>query len=84
MEHINAFGDNKTDLYRDNRLSSFQRSSGPKSKQIKKKLCKIFKQKRFNITLESNLAITDLTFDLQTGKYYLHRKVNNEFSYIHK
>ena len=32
MEHINAFGDNKTDLYRDNRLSSFQRSSGPKSK----------------------------------------------------
>ena len=60
----------------------FQNLSGPESKKIKKKLCKIFKKRRLNITIEYNLRITDfldVTFHLRTGKYYPYRKVNNEF-----
>ena len=81
------FGENKIDLYRDDGLSCFQDLSGPESKKIKKKLCKIFKKHGLNITVECNLRITeflDFTFDLRTGKYYPYRKVKHEFLYIHK
>ena len=81
------FGDNKIGSYRDDGLSCFQNLSGPESEKIKKKLCKIFKNHGLNITVECNLRITDfldVTFDLQTGKYYRYRKVNSELLYIHK
>ena len=64
-------GDNKIGLHRDDELSFFRNLSAPESEIIKKKLCKIFKQHEFNITLECN-------FDLQTRKSYPYRKVNNE------
>ena len=41
----------------------------------------------FLITVECNLAITDLldvVFDLKSGTYYPYRKQNNEILYIHK
>ena len=81
------FDDNKIGLCRDDGLSCFQNLSGPESEKIKKKLCKIFKKHGLNITVECNLQITDfldVIFDLQTGKYYPNRKVNNELLYIHK
>ena len=81
------FGDNKIGLYRHDGLSCFQNLSGPESKKIKKKLCKIFKNHGLNITVECNLRITDfldVTFDLRIGKYYPYRKVNSELLYIHK
>ena len=66
------FGDNKVGLYRDDELSCFQNLSGPESKNIKRKRCKIFKDHGLNITVECNLRITDfldITFDLRTRKY---------------
>ena len=49
----------------------------------------IYKEKDnyLNITIETNLHITeylDVTFNLKTGDYYLHRKQNNSLQYIHK
>ena len=66
------FGDNKVGLYRDDELSFFQNLSGPESKNIKRKRCRIFKDHGLNITVECNLRITDfldITFDLRTRKY---------------
>ena len=81
------FGNNNISLYQDDGLSCFQNFSDPESEKVKKKLCKIFKNHGLNITVECNLRITDfldVTFDLQTGKYYRYRKVNSELLYIHK
>ena len=64
----NEFGDNKISLYRDDEVSCFQNLTGPESAQIKKNVCKIFKQPGLNITGECKLRITDfldITFDLQ-------------------
>ena len=50
-------------------------------------MCKIFKENGLNITVECNLAITDLLdliFDLKSGTYYPYRKQKNEILYIHK
>ena len=58
-----------------------------RNQKIKKKMCKIFKENRLNITVECNLAITnflDVTFDLKSGTYYPYRKQNNEILYINK
>ena len=66
------------------RISS---KSGPDLEKIKKKICRIFKDNGFNITIETNLHITenlDVTFNLKTGKYYSYRKQNNSLHYIHK
>ena len=60
---------------------------GSDSEKIKKKMCKIFKKNGLNITVECNLAITDLLhliFYLKSGTYYPYRKQKNEILYIHK
>ena len=83
----NEFGKHNIGLYRDDGLSCFQNISGPDSEKIKKKMCKIFKENRLNITVECNLAITDfldVTFDLKSGIYYPYRKQNNKILYINK
>ena len=83
----NEFGKHNIGLYRDDGLSCFQNISGPDSEKIKKKMCKIFKENRLNITVECNLTITDfldVTFDLKSGTYYPYRKQNNEILYIYK
>ena len=56
----NEFGKNNIGLYRDDGLSCFQTISDPYSEKIKKKMCKIFKGNRLNMTVECNLAITEL------------------------
>ena len=74
----------------------FKNISGPDSERIKKKMCKIFKEGRLNITVACNSAITDffdVTFDFKSSTYnilslgiiyYPYRKQNNEISYMHK
>ena len=81
------FGENKIGLYRDDGLSCFQDFSGPESKNIKKKLYKIFKKHGLNITVECNLRITEflnVIFHLRTGKNYPYGKVNHHSLSIHK
>ena len=68
------------------RLSCFENKSGPELEKIKKKICKIFKDNGLNITIETNLHITeylDVTFNLKTVKYHPYRKQNN-LQYIRK
>ena len=81
------YDDNKFGLNRDDGHSCFQNLSGPESEKTKKKLWKIFKKHGLNITVESNLQMTDflgVTFDLRTRTSHPYRKVNNELLYIHK
>ena len=83
----NEFGGKNIRLHRDNGLSCFESKSGPKLEKMKKKICKIFTDNNLNITIETNLHITeylDVTFNLQTGKYYPYRKQNYSLQYIHK
>lgn len=80
-------GNDQIGLFRDDILGCLQSLSGPESQKVKKKLCKIFKQSGVGITVECNLPITDfvdVTFDLPTGKYHPHRKVNKDLFHIHK
>ena len=67
-------------------LSCFENKSGPELEKIKKEICKIFKDNGLNITIETNLHITeylDVTFNLKTGKYPC-RKQNISLQYIRK
>ena len=66
------FGKKNIDFYREDDLSYFQNISGPDSERIKKKMCKIFKEGRLNITVACNSAITDffdVTFDFKSSTY---------------
>ena len=68
-------------------LSYFENKSGPKLGKIKKRVCKSFKDNGLNITIETDVLITehlDVLFHLKTGKYYPYRKQNNSLQYIHK
>ena len=53
------FGHDKIGIYRDDGLGCFQNLSCLESENVKKKLCKIFKQSGLSITAERNLQITD-------------------------
>ena len=81
------FGGKSIGLYRDDGLSCFENKSGPDLGKTKKNICKICKDNGLNITIETNLHITeylDATFNLKTGKYYPHRKQNkNIFKYVY-
>ena len=71
------FGGKNIGLYRVDGYSCFENRSGLELEKIKKKICKIFKDNGLNITVETNLYITeylDKTFNLKTGKYYPYRK----------
>ena len=81
------FGHDKVGLYRDDGLDCFQNLSGSESENIKKNLCKIFKQSGLSSTVECILQIIDLlgvTIDLRTEKYCPYRKDSNQLLYINK
>ena len=76
-----------TGLYRDDGLAVFTNSSGSAADRIKKDLAKRFKELGLRITVEANLKIAnflDVTFNLNTGKYYPYRKPDNNPLYIHR
>ena len=72
-------------LYRDDGLAVVRNASGPIVDKIKKKIIKIFQQHNLKITTEANLIQTDfldVTFNLDTGKYWPYRKPENQPLYI--
>ena len=76
-----------TGLYRDDGLAVFNNTSGSAADRIKKDLAKRFKELGLRITVEANLKIAnflDVTFNLNTGKYYPYRKPDNNPLYIHR
>ena len=76
----NEFGKHNISLCIEVMVSHVSKTFQVRNQRKLKKMCKIFKENRLNITVECNLAITDfldVTFDLKSGTYYPYRKQNN-------
>ena len=72
-------------LYRDDGLSVVRNANGPKLDKMRKEIVKVFKSEGLKITIETNLTSTDfldVSFDLNTGKYFPYRKPNDNPLYI--
>ena len=70
---------------RDDGLAILQNCSGQRMDNIRKKLIKLFKDESLDITVETNLKITDfldITLNLSTGKFYPYRKPNDMPLYV--
>ena len=81
------YGKEKIGLYRDDGLAVFKDISGSRADSIRKEITNIFKKLGLNITIDSNLKITnflDITLNLNNGKHYPYRKPNDRPMYIHK
>ena len=79
-KHGNSIG-----LYRDDRLSAFNKKP-QEIEQIKKDICKIFRDNDLKITVEANLSnvnFLDVTLDLKSGKHSPYTKGNTTL-YVHK
>ena len=75
------YGKERIGLYRDDGLAVFKDITG------RKEIANIFKELCQNITIDSNLKITnflDITLNLNNGKHYPYRKPNDRPMYIHK
>ena len=73
-------------LYRDDGLAAVNTSSGPVLDRMRKNIISLFKEEGLSITIEINLVETDfldVTFNLDTGKYFPFRKPNSNPIYIH-
>ena len=73
-------------LYRDDGLAAgFQ--TPRQLENIKKKICKIFKDNQLSITIDANLKVVnflDVTFDLNTGLYKPFMKTNDSPVYVNR
>ena len=79
-------GHNNIGLYRDDGLCCFHNMPGPEVERTKKHICELFKKYGLNITIESNLLVTeflDVSLDLKRNKYYPYKKPNSNPEYIH-
>ena len=81
----NVPGIESVGLYRDDGLSCIRSTSGRILDRLRKDLSDLFKAEGLSITCETNLRITDfldVTFNMDTGKFYPYRKPNSEALYI--
>ena len=81
----NIIDKNSIGLYHDDRLGVFDKLSGPKIEQKKKKIIKVFKDCGLSITVTTNItsvAIPDLNLILKTEPYQPFRKPSNRPIYI--
>ena len=72
-------------LYRDDGLATCNKTAR-ETENIKKEICKIFKENKLNITIEANKKIIDfldITMDLRTGVHKPFMKPNNTPLYVH-
>ena len=73
-------------LYRDDGLAICDKTPF-ETENIKKEICKIFKENNLNITIEANKKIIDfldITMNLKTGEHKPYMKPNNTPLYVHK
>ena len=83
---LHITGKLNTGLYRDDGLAFLRNTSGPDTERLRKKIIKLFKDNGLQITIDANLIETDfldVTFNLNSGKYWPYRKPNNRLLYIH-
>ena len=74
-------------LYRDDGLGTTANLTGKLAERLRQKLFKIFQSCGLKITVDCNMTqvdFLDVTFNLQSGKYWPYRKPNNDPLYIHK
>ena len=74
-------------LYRDDGLAVFRGASGSTAERTRKDMIKCFSENGLRITIQANqntVNFLDLTFDLNSGKYYPYRKPNDKPMYINR
>ena len=88
LKHMeNIFDREYVGLYRDDGLAVLKNTSGPQTDRIRKQLIKLFQEHGLKITVELNLIQTDfldVTFNLNTRKFWPYRKPNDSPLYINK
>ena len=87
--HIHTYNDVNVGLYRDDVLATCAKSPEQveATKKKKKEMCKIFKHKSLQITIEANkkvLVFVDITLDLRTAIFKPYKTPNSNLTYIHK
>ena len=73
-------------LYKDDGLALCDKTPR-QAENIKKEICKIFKESNLKITIKADLKIVDFldfTMDLKTGEHKPYTKPNNTSLYVHK
>ena len=84
---LTIFGAGNFGLYRDDGLAVVKNLPDRCTDKLRKKLKKTFKDENLDITVVTNLKITnflDITLNLNTGKYYPYRKPNDTPLYVCK
>ena len=79
-------GSNNEGLYKNDGLAIVHKANDPKVDRLRKDIISLFKDEGLSITIDTNLSETDfldVSFHLNTGKYFLFRKPNNAPLYIH-
>ena len=74
-------------MYRDDGLGTTANLTGQRAERLRQKLFKIFQSCGLKITVDCDMTqvdFLDVTFNLQSGKYWPYRKPNNDPLYIHK
>ena len=67
-------------LYRNDELAIVYKSNDPKLDRLRKDIISLFKDEGLSITIDTNLIETDfldVSFNLNTGKYFPFKKLNN-------
>ena len=69
-------GSSNVGLCRDDELAIVQKANDPKLDKLRKDIINLFKDEGLSITIDTNLVEThflDVSFNLNTGKYFLSR-----------
>ena len=81
------YGEKSIGLYRDDGLACFTNMPGTRLENIKKNICKIFKDNNLSITINACLKVVDfldVTLNLEQESYYPFKKPNSEPLYINR
>ena len=79
-------GSSNVGLCRDDGLAIVHKANRPKVDRLRKDIISLFKDEGLSITIDTNLIETDfsdVSFNLNTGKYFPFKKPNNTPIYIH-
>ena len=79
-------GSSNVGLYRGDGLAMVHKANGPKLDRLRKDIISLFKDEGLSITIDANLLETDfsdVSFNLNTVKYFPFKRQNNAPLYIH-
>ena len=79
-------GSNNVGLYRDDGLAIVHKANGPEVDRLRKNIISLFENEGLSFTIHTNLIekhFLDVSFNLNTGKYFPFKKPNSTLIYIH-